>query len=119
MEDLCSLRGTYVSIVHPRMSRITYTFNLSTCTVRVSLQLPDHAHGVQGARCEDARSARAGGIHEVVTDTYIKLLKVQEGLKKRPGGTVYLEIACLVAIMKRDGEKDETIEVNYPNRGTS
>ena len=37
MEDLCSLHGTYVSIVHPRMSRITYTFNLSTYTVRVSL----------------------------------------------------------------------------------
>jgi len=33
MEDLCSLRGTYVSAVHPRMSRITYKFNLSTYTV--------------------------------------------------------------------------------------
>ena len=54
-----------------------------------------------------------------VIDAYIKLLKAQEGLKKRPGGTVYLETACLVAIMKRDGEKDETIEANYPNRGTS
>ena len=50
---------------------------------------------------------------------YIKLLKAQEGLKKRPGGTVYPETTCLVAIMKRDGEKDETIEANYPNRGTS
>ena len=66
MEDLCSLRGMYVSAVHPRMSHITYTFNLSTCTVRVSLQLSDHAHGVHGARHEEPRSARAGGIHEVV-----------------------------------------------------
>ena len=54
-----------------------------------------------------------------VIDAYIKLLKAQEGLKKRPVGTVYLENACLVAIMKWDGEKDETIEANYPNRGTS
>ncbi|XP_066354055.1 ubiquitin-like-specific protease 1A [Miscanthus floridulus] len=54
-----------------------------------------------------------------VIDAYIKLLKAQEGLKKRPGGTVYLETACLVAIMKRDGEKNETIEANYPNCGTS
>ena len=54
-----------------------------------------------------------------VIDAYIKLLKAQEGLKKRPGGIVYLETACLVAIIKRDGEKDETIEANYPNRGTS
>ena len=54
-----------------------------------------------------------------VIDAYIKLLKVQEGLKKSPGGTVYLETTCLVAIMKRDGEKDKTIEANYPNRGTS
>ena len=53
-----------------------------------------------------------------VIDAYIKLLKAQEGLKKRPGGTVYLETACLVAIMKWDGEKDETIEANYPNSGT-
>ena len=54
-----------------------------------------------------------------VINAYIKLLNAQEGLKKRPGGTVYLENACLVTIMKRDGEKDETIEANYPNRGTS
>ena len=54
-----------------------------------------------------------------IIDAYIKLLKVHESLIKRPGGTVYLETACLVAIMKRDGEKDETIEANYPNRGTS
>ena len=75
MEDLCSLRGTYVSVVHPCMSHITYKFNLSTCTMRVSLQLPDHAHGVHGARREEPRSARAGGINEVVIDAYIKLLK--------------------------------------------
>ena len=37
MENLCSLHGTYVFTVHPRMSRITYIFNLSSCTVRVSL----------------------------------------------------------------------------------
>ena len=54
-----------------------------------------------------------------VIDAYIKLLKAQEGLKKRSGGTVYLETTCLVAIMKLDGEKDETIEANYPNCGTS
>jgi len=54
-----------------------------------------------------------------VIDAYIKVLKALEGLKKRPGGTVYLETACLVTIMKRDEEKDETIETNYPNRGTS
>ncbi|CAD6223963.1 unnamed protein product [Miscanthus lutarioriparius] len=54
-----------------------------------------------------------------VIDAYIKMLKAQEGLKKRPRGTVYLETACLVAIMKRNKEKDETIEANYPNRGTS
>ena len=54
-----------------------------------------------------------------VIDAYIKLLKAQEGLKKRLGGTVYLETAWLVTIMKRDGENDETIEANYPNRGTS
>ena len=75
MEDLCSLSGTYVSAVHPRMSRITYTFNLSTCIVRVSLQLPDQAHAVHGARREELRSARAGGIHEVIIDAYINLLK--------------------------------------------
>ena len=40
-------------------------------------------------------------------------------MKKRLGGTVYLETACLVAIMKWDGEKDETIEANYLNRDTS
>ena len=88
MEDLYSLRGTYVSTVH--------------------------AHGVHGARREEPHSARAGEIHEVVIDVYIKLLKAQEGLKKRPG-----ETASLVAIMKRDGKKDEPIEANYPNRGTS
>ena len=54
-----------------------------------------------------------------VIDAYIKLLKAQEGLKKRPRGTIYLETTCLVAIIKRDGEKDKTIEANYPNRGTS
>jgi len=54
-----------------------------------------------------------------VIDAYITLLKAQEGLKKRPGGTIYLETTCLVAIMKQNGEKDETIEANYPNRGTS
>ena len=54
-----------------------------------------------------------------VIDAYIKLLKAQEGLKKWPWGTIYLEPACLVAIMKQDVEKDETIEANYPNRGTS
>ena len=77
--------------------------------MRVSLQLPDHAHGVHGARREEPRSARTGEVHEVVIDAYIKLLKAQEDLKKRLGGTVYLETVCLVAIMKRDGEKDETI----------
>ena len=85
----------------------------------VSLQLPDHAHGMHGARREESRSARVGGIHEVIIDAYIKLLKAQEGLKKRPGGTVYLESACITAIMKRNWEKDETIESNYPNYGTS
>ena len=54
-----------------------------------------------------------------IIDAYIKVLKALEGLKKRPGGTIYLETACLVAIMKWDGEKDETIEANYPNHGTS
>ena len=54
-----------------------------------------------------------------VIDAYIKVLKALEGLKKRPGGTIYLETTCLVAIMKWDGEKDETIEANYPNRATS
>ena len=41
----------------------------------------------------------------MVIDAYIKLLKAQEGLKKRPGGTVYLETACLVAIIKWDGKR--------------
>ena len=54
-----------------------------------------------------------------IIDAYIKLLKAHEGLIKRPGGTFYLESACITATMKRDGEKDETIEANYPNRGTS
>ena len=54
-----------------------------------------------------------------VIDAYIDLLKAQEGLKKRPGRTIYLETACLAAIMERDGEKDKTIEANYPNCGTS
>ena len=53
-----------------------------------------------------------------VIDAYIKVLKALEGLKKKPWGTIYLETACLVAIMKWDGEKDETIEANYPNSGT-
>ncbi|XP_066399297.1 ubiquitin-like-specific protease 1A [Miscanthus floridulus] len=58
-------------------------------------------------------------LSDEVIDAYITLLKAQEGLKKRLGGAVYLETACLVAIMKLDGEKDETIEANYLNRGTS
>ena len=86
MEDLCSLRGTYVSAVHPRMSRITYTFNLSTCTVRVSLQLPDHAHGVHGARREEPRSARAGGIYEVVRPQPLPRPHQQTGCRRQPGG---------------------------------
>ena len=40
-------------------------------------------------------------------------------MRKRLGGTVYLESACITAFMKWDGEKDETIEANYPNRATS
>ena len=60
--------------------------------VCVSLQLPDHAHGVHGARREEPRSARAGGIYEVVIDAYIKLLKARESLKKRPGGTIILKL---------------------------
>ena len=30
-----------------------------------------------------------------------------------------MKTVCLAAIMKRNGEKDETIESNYPNYGTS
>ena len=45
-----------------------------------------------GVRREEPRSARAGGIHEVVIDAYIKLLNAQEGLKKRPGGTIILKL---------------------------
>jgi hypothetical protein len=52
-----------------------------------------------------------------IIDAYIKI--AQDGLIKRPGGTLYLESVCITALIKRDGEKDETIEVNYPNRGTS
>jgi hypothetical protein len=40
-----------------------------------------------------------------IIDAYIKLLKVHESLIKRPGGTIYLESACITATMKRDGEK--------------
>jgi hypothetical protein len=54
-----------------------------------------------------------------VIDAYITLLKAQEGLKKRQGGTVYLETACLTAVMKWDGEKKESIVDHYPKRGTS
>ena len=54
-----------------------------------------------------------------VIDAYIKVLKALEGLKKKPWGTIYLETACLVAIMKQDGEKDKTIKAKYHNRGTS
>jgi hypothetical protein len=52
-----------------------------------------------------------------IIDAYIK--KAQQGLIKRPEGTIYLESACITTLIKRDGEKDETIEANYPNRGTS
>jgi hypothetical protein len=48
-----------------------------------------------------------------IVDACIKLLKVHDSLIKRPGGTVYLESACIAATMKRDGKKDETIEANY------
>jgi hypothetical protein len=52
-----------------------------------------------------------------IIDAYIKM--AQEGLIKRPGGTLYLESVCITALIERDGEKGETIEVNYSNRGTS
>ena len=35
-----------------------------------------------------------------VIDAYVNLMKAQDGLKKRQGGTVYLETACLTACMK-------------------
>jgi hypothetical protein len=48
-----------------------------------------------------------------VIDAYVNLLKAQDGLKNRQGGTVYLETAC----MKRVGENNETMDDIYPKRG--
>jgi len=50
-------------------------------------------------------------------DAYVNLLKAEDGLKKRQGGTVYLETACLTACMKRVGENNETMDDIYPKRG--
>jgi hypothetical protein len=54
-----------------------------------------------------------------IIDAYIKLLKVHESLIKRSRGTIYPESAYITATMKWDGEKDETMEADYRNCGTS
>ena len=40
-----------------------------------------------------------------IIDAYIKLLKAQEGLIKRPGGMVYLESVCITALITRMGKR--------------
>lgn len=50
-----------------------------------------------------------------VIDAYINLLKAQEGLKTRTGGTVFLEQATITAFIKVQGQDNTSIEANCSN----
>lgn len=57
-----------------------------------------------------------------VINAYIHLLRTQDNMINRPGGTCYLENTSMTVLMKGDGEEKrnmEDMEDHYPSRGHS
>ncbi|KAL6905328.1 hypothetical protein ACP4OV_002929 [Aristida adscensionis] len=55
-------------------------------------------------------------LHVQVIDAYIALIRVQEHLKHKTGGSAYLETACISQVLKRDGSKKVKMVNMYPRR---
>ncbi|KAL6842954.1 hypothetical protein ACP4OV_027267 [Aristida adscensionis] len=55
-------------------------------------------------------------LNDEVIDAYIALIRAQEHLKHRTGGSAYLETACISQVLKRDGSKKVKMVNMYPRR---
>ncbi|KAL6908252.1 hypothetical protein ACP4OV_002422 [Aristida adscensionis] len=53
-------------------------------------------------------------LNDEVIDAYVALIRAQEHLKNRTGGSAYLETACISQVLKRDGSKKVKMVNMYP-----
>ena len=50
-----------------------------------------------------------------VISAYVFLMRTQEHMLKRSGGSTYLEDPLASVFLKRDGDEEQTMENHYPN----
>jgi len=54
-------------------------------------------------------------IYDEVISAYVFLMRTQEHMLKRSGGSAYLEDPLVSVFLKRDGDEEQTMENHYPN----